>query len=233
MVKKIALCLLATRKYDQFVQPLIEDVKKYFLPNHKIEVNLFVDKIGEYEGDERVSVVQHIIESYKFPYITLFRYKIMASVKYDADYIFYMDVDMGIVDTVGDEVLGDIVAVRHPGFFNGGGSWGDNEKSTSYTPVKNRVYYYAGGFQGGSRDKYYALMETLRDKIEEDESNGVLAEWHDETHFNRAISEMDGVKVLSPAYCMVEQQNLRELWGIAHISPKILALAKNHEEIRN
>lgn len=230
---KIALNLLATRKYKQFVQSLIDDVKRHFLLNHQIEINLFIDEIGEYHGDDRVKILQTLIVSYKFPEITLFRYRIMCGKRYDADYIYYMDVDMSIRENVGEEILGDIVAVRHPGFYRGGGSWGDKKESMSYTYPENRVHYYAGGFQGGSNERYYRLMERLRNDIDADEKKGVMAEWQDETHFNQALSEMKNFTVLNPSYCMVENKRHQIEWGISQFPEIIVALDKNHEEIRS
>lgn len=229
----IILCLLATRKYKSFVQSLLDDVKKHFLLNHEIEVNLFIDEIGEYYGDERVRVLQTLIVSHKFPEITLFRYRIMTSKHYEADFVYYMDVDMEIRQNVGDEIFGDIVAVRHPGFFRGGGSWGNKKESTSYTYPENRIHYFAGGFQGGSNERYYRLMQQLSRDIDADEKNNVKAEWQDETYFNRALSEMKNFTVLNPSYCMVEQKHLQLEWGISQFPEIIVALSKNHEEIRN
>lgn len=232
---KIALCLIATRKYKQFVQPLLNDVAKYFLPDHEIEVHLFIDELGEYHGSDRVKVIQDLIPSYGFPEATLYRYRIMTSKTYNVDYIYYMDVDMSICAEVGDEILQDIMVVYHPGFFaSGGGSWGDNKSSTSYTHPKYRRIYVAGGFQGGAYEMYYRLMKRLSKNIDEDERNGgVMAEWHDETHLNAAISEMRYYTALQPSYCMVEQHGLRKRWGIDHIPAIIVALAKNHNEIRS
>lgn len=230
---KISLCLLATRKYKQFCQPLLEDVKKYFLLNHEIEVNLFIDEIGEYYGDERVNVVQHLIVSYKFPEITLFRYRIMTSITYNSDYIFYMDVDMSIKATVSEEILGGIVAVRHPGFFRGGGSWETNEKSMCYTHPENRIYYFAGGVQAGSTKEYYRAMEFMRNIIDIDVKNGIMPVWQDESALNFFLTIKKPTVVLNPSYCMVEAQHLRKAWGISDLPEIIVALDKNHNEIRN
>ncbi len=234
----IGLLLLATHQYKQFVQPLLNDVKKYFLPNHKIEVHLFTDDISmPTEGDERVSIHKELIPSYRFPIITLYRYKIFLSKLYEnCDYLFYLDVDMSIVDIVEDEILGDIVCVSHPGFHqNEGGSWCDNKESNAYTFIQHRDIYAAGGFQGGRRDIYYDAMRWMKLGIEDDEKRNVLAEWHDESFWNKFLSTRDHrfEVILDPSYCMVEQKELREQWGIDYYEPKIIALAKNHEEIRS
>lgn len=233
---KIGLLLIATGQYKSFVQNLLEGVKKFLLVDHDIDVYLFTDDIDPvYNGNERVNIRKHLIPSYKFPMATLMRYHVFTTgMKYDdCDYLFYLDIDSAIVDYVGDEVLGNIVAVRHPGFYaKNGGSWETNMQSTAFTFENNRSFYYAGGFQGGNTDIFYHIMLQLRRNIDEDERNGVRAVHNDESHWNKYISECKYFKELTPDYMMVEQQNLREAWRISYFSPKIIALAKNHEEIR-
>lgn len=233
---KIGILLLATHKYKQFVQSLLDDIKKHFLIDYEIEVYLFIDDIDyQCEGNERVKVIKELIPSYRFPTISLYRYKIFTSREYpECSHLFYLDIDMSVCDTIGDEILyNGIVVVRHPGFHaNNGGSWETNKKSTAYTFEENRTMYAAGGFNGGERDRFYMAMKQMKRNIDEDEKNGVLAIWHDESHLNKYISELKSFKVLTPTYCMVEQKNLRIEWGINELPVKIIALSKDHKTIR-
>lgn len=231
----IGVLLLATHKYKQFVQPLLNDVKKYFLHDHKVEVHLFTDDIHlSTEGDERVSINKYLIVSWRFPEITLYRYKIFTSKEYpNCDYLFYMDVDMSICDTVSFEIFGDIVATLHPGFSRvGGGSWCENKLSMGYTFPEFKHYYYAGGFQGGKTEYYYLAMRLMKLMIDEDERTGQVPEWHDEGIWNAYLSTRSRFKVLDSAYCCVEQMDLRKAWNLEDIKPKIIALAKDHQSIR-
>ncbi len=233
---KIALLLIATNKYKSFVQPLIDSVKQYFLLNHQIEVHIFTDEVKHYTGDPRVTIVRHDIESYKFPYATLYRYKIFTAVEFKCDYIYYLDVDMSINGVVGDEILGDLVAVRHPGYYNGGwGSKNVDPRSMAFMPKENWKKYFAGGFQGGKSDVYYSAMQMMSNFIDTDEQNGVMAEWHDESHWNAFLNSIEdhvGITELSPSYCMPESFIKRAKWGISHLKPLILALEKDFNTIR-
>jgi len=47
----------------------------------------------------------------------------------------------------------------------------------------------------------------LREAVEEDEKEGVVALWHDESHINKYILSHP-YKMLSPAYCYPEDWNL-------------------------
>lgn len=237
-MKKVVVCLISTRKYHVFVQPLIDSIKKHFLLRHQIEIVLFTDTIDvDYQGDGRVKITKDLISSYGFPEATLYRYAIMTSREYECDYIYYLDVDYLIVNEIDEEIFGDgLVAVLHPGFFsgvNGYGSWCDDKESNAYTFPENRKRYYCGGTQGGSSEHYYRAMQKMAREIADDEKRGVKAEWNDEQHWNRLLSELKSFKVLDSGYCMVEQEHLRHQWKIDHIKPKILALDKNHKEIRS
>lgn len=235
---KVTICLIATRKYKSFVGPLLEDIKEYFLKGHFIDVWIFTDEIKlqpwAYQKDERVTINQELIPSYGFPEATLLRYQIMCSREYNTDYLFYLDVDYRIVSTVTDEFLGNVVAVLHPGFSCvGGGSWCTDKKSNAYTYPEFRKQYFCGGTQGGKYEYYYPIMKRLAREITDDEKRGVRCEWNDEQHWNKFLSEYKEFKILDSSYCMVEEQHLRERWKLTHLTPKIIALKKNHQEIRS
>lgn len=232
---KIGICLIATRKYKIFVNPLVESIKKYFLLNHSVEIHLFIDDMDfECDGDDRVKIIKDLIPPYGFPDATLLRYQTMTSKTYQCDYLYYLDVDYLIVSEIDEEILGDVVAVLHPGFSCvGGGSWCTDEKSNAYTYSENRLQYFCGGTSGGKTEYYLRIMNRLKREIEDDEKRGVRAEHNDESHWNRYLSELKSFKILDSSYCMVEQQHLRDRWKINHLEPKIIALKKNHSEIRS
>ena len=240
--RKIGILLIATNKYQQFVQPLIYGLDKHFFVNHPVEVHLFVDdKSKYYTASNRLEIIIHTIPSYKFPLATLYRYKIFNDHKDsfgNCSHIFYSDVDMAFVDFVGDEILPEdgnegLVATMHPGFYRGGwGSNGCNPQSTAFIPESQRKIYYAGGFQGGCRKEYLEACRTLSENISIDEEKGVMAIYHDETHWNAYLSTRTP-KTLTPEYCQVEELDKRRRWGTDHFTPKILALAKDHSALRS
>lgn len=232
---KVAVCLIVTRKYHVFCQPLIDSICKYFLLRHKIEVNIFTDNTElEYVGDERVTIVKHPIPSYGFPEATLFRYHIMTSIEYDCDYIYYLDIDYLCVYEIDENIFGDgLVAILHPGFSCvGGGSWCNDKNSNAYTSPEYRQIYACGGTQGGAYEHYYRAMQQMKLMIDDDEKRGVRCEWNDEQHWNKLLSEQKSFKILDSSYCYVQQPHLQKLWKIDHLTPKILALEKDHKHIR-
>lgn len=232
---KVTVCLIATKKYKIFIIPLVESIKRYFLLRHEIEIVLFTDDIHTpCEGNERVKITKDLIVSLGFPEATLKRFEIMTSRAYECDYIYYLDIDYLIISEVDENIFGDgLVAVLHPGFsFAGGGSWCTDEDSNAFTFPENRLQYFCGGTSGGKYKHYYKAMRQMKLMIEDDEKRGVRAEHNDESHWNRLLSEHKSFKILDSSYCMPEPFHLRAAWGLTHLVPKILALDKNHEEIR-
>lgn len=232
---RIGLLLIATGKYDIFLQPLIDSVEKYFFKDNDVEIFLFSDKINNINHSERLKIFNIPIEHKPFPYSTLYRYKYFWNIKdcITTNYVFYCDVDMLFVDHVGHEILPNnasgLVAAQHPGFAKTGG-WGSPNvfpESMAYVAPENRGLYCAGGFQGGLTPSYLLTCGALDCNITLDENNGVMAEWHDESHWNKCLSVRgyQNVKILSHEYCMSD----------ANISgsPKLLALTKDHAALRS
>lgn len=226
---RVGLLLIATGKYDVFLKPLLDSVDKFFFPNERIDIYIFTDKPLAFEY-KRMDITYLQIPHKTFPYATLYRYKYFDHYRYaiHSQYIFYSDVDMRFVGLVGEEILGEIVAVQHPGFYKGGwGSANCNPESLAYLPKEQQHGYVAGGFQGGETEKYLRACNVLNARIQDDERRGVMAEWHDETHWNFFIKTLaPHAKILDPSYCYPES------WKLP-FPKRLLALDKNHAQIRS
>jgi histo-blood group ABO system transferase len=163
-----------------------------------------------------------------WPYDTMMRthvYYKHASTLLTQDYLFACDADMLFVDTVGDEILGERVATMHPGFVGMRGSYYKNPRSLSHVDKWEGEHYFAGGFYGGSAQEMLRISYTLSMCIDEDLRRGIIAEWHDEAHWNRYCIDYPPTVILSPSYCYPENWKLK-------YPKKLLALDKNHTEIR-
>jgi hypothetical protein len=219
----VGILLIATRKYKQFVRPLLEQIDKFFLPKEELTVFLFTDEEFLYDEDKYDFVIKQIqIEPLQFPFATLFRYKMFsdnAEAFNGCSHLFYLDVDSKIVDVVGTEILFDgLTVTKHPG-FSGLGGWGSNEvnpASWAFLPIEKRTTYFAGGFQGGKTNEFIQMCD-------------------DESHLNAYVHtnpEIPRIELHS-GYTMVESEYLRANWKINHLPVKIIALDKNHAEIRS
>lgn len=232
--------LIATRKYKQFVPDMVRYLDRHFLPKHEIAITVFADELMQFQTTKRVQMVWTRIGKLGWPYATLYRYEIFSKfTEYlkKFSHLYYLDVDMALEDDVNDEFLVDgLIAVRHPGCYASDrwGSPNNPQRSTSWFPEDKRKHYYCGGVQGGKSEHYIEAINILAKRIKEDESKNVMAEWHDETHWNwyTNFHKPELVTELSPAYCMPQKKQHQIDWGLSEFQPKIIALDKNHKEIR-
>ena len=228
---KICILTIATNKYINFVQKLYDNIEEYFLPEHEKDCLLITNHECESSDNVRIHNIDH--ESWPMP--TLKRYNYFLREKdfiMQHDYCFYFDVDMRIDSVVGDEVLGDLVATKHfyklfekPEHF----SYERNPNSLAYIPVGEGKSYYAGGFNGGKTEKFMEMSEVIADRVNKDLDNNIIAVWHDESHMNRYMIDNPPTLELSSEYCYPEP----ELGRHSQFNPKIIALLKNHNEIRS
>jgi histo-blood group ABO system transferase len=221
----IGLLLISTGKYHQFVQPLLDSARKYFMANHQVTYFLFTDSDKwKDEGD----VVTIFKKHEPFPGPTLKRYETFYTNRalFDkADYLFYCDVDMLFVAGIGDEILSDRTATLHPGFLGGRGTPEIRKESLACVHPNEDMVYFTGAFNGGAKKEFIKMSELLAENIQKDLDNRIIAIWHDESHLNRYLIDHPPSKILPASYCYPEK------WDLP-FEKKIIALDKDHAEIR-
>lgn len=222
---KVGLLIVATGKYDQFVDPLITSARKYFCPKEQVTYYVFSD--GNIPKSHDIIHVHQ--ERLGWPLDTLLRNSIYEKHKElfaNEDYLFALDADMLFVDTVGSEILGTLVATRHPGFIGKRGTYERNPHSLACVKKNEGLHYYAGGFFGGEKNEFFNIILETNSRIQEDLKKGIIAIWHDESHWNRYCIDHKPTIILSPSYCYPESWKL-------NCQKKLIALDKNHSEIRS
>jgi hypothetical protein len=127
-VAKIAVFTIATNKYFQFWESMVESADKYLFlddeltfhvfTNINIEASVFNKKL------KRTSIIVHKIPNLVWPNATLFRYKYISEYGEDLkyDYFLHIDADMLIVPhinlTIAELLNGSSIAlVSHPGYW--------------------------------------------------------------------------------------------------------------------
>lgn len=229
----VTLFCIATGKYDIFIPPLLESAEKYFLPNMDKKYVVLTDK------DEIKTPIKHKILSgvhIPFPGATLYRYHWMIKYQdevFDSRCFFYIDADTLFCNTVDKSILPSpqkpFVATHHPGYPNPQtGDWETSTKSLAYLK-KNEISlpYVYGAFSGGLSKEYMCMADELVDRINADDDNDVVAKWHDESHWNKYVNQnKDKVNLLGPNFVRPEEHGVTD-------ETRIMALKKNHAEIRN
>lgn len=224
---KIGLLIIATNKYVQFLQPLIESADKNFLLNQSVTYFIFTNQNIEILSNREIVKIN--VEHKEWPWMTLGRYKIFSehsNILQNMDYLFYCDVDMRFESVVGEEILSERVATQHPGYYEQRGTPETNPLSLACVFPNEKMQYFAGGFNGGTSGEYLKMSKIISDNIDLDLSRDIIAVWHDESHMNRYFIDNPPTKILNPSYCYPEN------WNIP-FERKLLALDKNHSEIRS
>ena len=222
---KICILTIATSKYIQFVERLLDNVEENFLNGHEIKCLLFTDHEVETSDNVKVSQIDH--KPWPEPALKKYNY-INSESEYlkDFDYLYLFDADIAIVDTVGEEVLQDLVGVLHPyKFFEDKKvyPYEKRKQSTAYVADENHNKYYAAAFVGGKSENFLQMAKIISERVEEDERNGIIAKWHDESHLNKYFNENPPTD-LSPSYMF--PGDLRDPSEYP-FKPKIVALAKD------
>lgn len=219
---QIGLLVIATGDYVALAERLIESANHNFLTGHRLVPFVFTEDVL---GDRST-----------FPEASLYRYHVFLSQaeRLEAmDYLFYCDADMLVVDTVGDEILSRLVATQHPGYVGKRGPFETRAESRACVASGEGGDYFYGGFQGGEARAYLEAAAEMAAQIDDDAARGVMAIWHDESHWNRYLVDHPASRTLTPSYAYPETQGryYRRLWG-KNYPPKIVALDKEKGRYR-
>ena len=224
---KIGILYICTGKYTVFWDGFYVSAEKYLLPDYEKHYFVFTD--GEINCYDNPLVHTLYQEKLGWPFDTLYRFHIFLKAEQllkEMDYLYFFNSNLIFKQIVGKEILPDkkqeVVVTLHPGFYNKKRvkfTYEENKKSTAYISAKEGKYYIAGGLNGGSVDVFLDMAKTLKDNIDADYRNGIVARWHDESHINHYIIDKD-IKILSPAYLYPEGK-------ILPFEARILILDKN------
>ena len=166
---RIGLNLIATGKYVDFLDPIIESAVNNFFPNEDVS---YIIHTNQTDRDFHKNCIVNKIDSEPWPNPTLkrFHYFLMKEdVIRGLDFCFYVDVDSLFVNPVDlplKEMHG-IIPTLHPGFYGTSGTPERRPESKAYIPPGSNNLYFCGGFFGGDKDSisqmnvlYYDLMSS-------------------------------------------------------------------------
>lgn len=240
--KHVALLIMATGRYVAYAERLVRSAEKFFCTDCKKTYVIFTDA---QRSEPTVSVGNNTVlyiaqQRLGWPHDTLMRTSVYLKnfKQYDSgvDYMFAVDADMLFVAPVGHEIFSDRVVVKHPGFLPGDrGSYETNPISAAFVRRHEGTTYFAGGFYGGSHDEFFKTLVGMNKQIERDLAKNFIAVWHDESHLNRWFIYHPPTLILEPGYCYPEYVPTIEkrVWDyLKNFTPRLMALSKNHKEMR-
>ena len=173
----VGVLVIATAKYKRYVRPLLASIRRNFLPDHAVTVFLFTDGDFPEETGLRVIPVAHS----SWPGMAIRRHSIFrehAKAFAGIDYLFYLDADMRVISRVGDEILGDRVAIIHPGFHDQPRekfTYERRPESSACIQPWEGSRYYCSGVQGGKTEVFLAAVAGMAEQIDADGAAGIIA----------------------------------------------------------
>lgn len=218
-MKKFWILYICTWSYDVFRKEFYDSCEK-FLFGCDIEKHYFVwtdsDKI-------KVSDKIHVFpqKDLWWPNNTLKRFSMFLSRENELkkmDYLFYFNANLEIMKPIWVEILpssNDQIVVSTVGFYyfckdNKKFAYDRNPNSTAYIKKWEWSFYVQWWLNGWTTDSYLNMCKKLDNNIKIDENNWVVALWHDESHLNRYVYELEmnwyreNFKVLPPSYLYAE-----------------------------
>ena len=216
----MAILYIATGKYDVFWSEFYSSCESLFCNNTEKHYFVFTDSE---QINNSANVTKVYQDSLGWPFNTMFRYKMFLRVKdllCNYDWVIFFNGNCQFKQIISEnDIFGnnqqyDLLAVKHPGFYNklpSDFTYEKRELSTAF--VANAHYYFAGGINGGKSSVFLPLIHHLTDNIEGDLQNGIVAVWHDESHWNAYLNNnyeqiKDKLNILTPDYLYPDGWNL-------------------------
>lgn len=219
----ISVLVIATNRYVEFLPELLNSVEEFLAPGSNIQVVVFTDQVNFVKSikleDTRVSLIVQEIPSYGWPNATLLRYEIFEQNwnLIRGDIVMYLDADTRVVRDIPETDFdpkswkSGTALVQHPGYFGRSfafmtimrkskrGPWESNPQSTSRVQKRKRKIYVCGGVWMGTNRDIRRMIYQLAENVRIDNSNNVIAKWHDESHINKWFVE-NGATALDPSW---------------------------------
>lgn len=222
----VALVVMATGRYIEFVPPLVASAQQHLVGLSTVFVL----------GDHRPPAIPGIAVRWlpwghlPWPYSTLSRYRALTAYAEELrrhDVIVHTDADMVFVGPVDLSSVTGVFAVQHPGFVGrpvGEMTFERRPESRAYVVPGEGTTYVAGGVQGGRTADYLAACSVMAGWIQDDLDRQIVALWHDESIWNRYCITYPPEVVLPMAYCTPQSR--------VDDSTRIVALTKDHDRYR-
>lgn len=225
-MKKTLLFTIATGEYyNLFVKNLFNSLNTHI----KFDFDFICFTDNTQNDDIKKIKIKHL----NWPFGTLMRYHNIIDNKElfnSYEYVLYFDADMLVVsDIKKDDILGEFVVVLHPGFYKKPLSeytYERNKNSTAYMKETDGIDYYQGCIQGGTTNNFLKMCEHVKNNIDIDLKQNIIAIYHDESHLNKYTFLNIPDKILSPEYACPSEWVAKQYENFYTSNPKILHLQK-------
>ena len=217
--KKVYVVFIGTQKYAGFFELWYTGVQNYLFADCEKTILAFSD-LDQHKAFYKPGVIKFKIPHLPWPYVTLARFEFIKSAlealgdSSDATHLLFLDADLiPVKDSSFEDIFGDdskkFVSVHHPGNaenprWNSFVISGDSTSKIENPPAD--LLYRQGCLWGGQIEAVKEMIEECVKNIAIDTSNGVMADWHDESHMNCWFAKNnEEVRTLTPDYAWPNQ----------------------------
>ena len=216
---KIAILYICTGKYKIFWKDFYLSCEKKFINEAEKEYFVFTDRPKIDFEKENKNIHRIFQENLGWPNNTLMRFDMFFRIKeklINFDYIFFFNADLICLEKISasdflPEKNENLVAVIHPGYLNKKKNkfpYDRSEKTLACISKNSGKYYFAGGLNGGRSKNFLEAISVMKNNIEIDKKNNIIAKWHDESHWNKYLETRTDIKILYPDYLYPEANNI-------------------------
>ncbi|MFZ2038540.1 MAG: family 6 glucosyltransferase [Minisyncoccia bacterium] len=212
---KIGILYICTGKYKIFWKDFYLTCEKNFITEAEKHYFVFTDSPEiDFENDNK-NIHRIYQANLGWPDNTLMRFEMFSRVMdklLGFDYIFFFNADLICLDKIiatdflpaGND---NLVATLHPGYFKAKRNefpFEIRESSTAYIAKNSGRHYFAGGLNGGKTKDFLQAITKMKENIEIDRKNNIVAVWHDESHWNKYLENREDIKILDPGFLYPE-----------------------------
>jgi hypothetical protein len=227
---KIAVLYFCSGGYSLFWDIFSASARQHFCAEDTIHYYVFTDSISITSSDS-VSVIYQ--QNLGWPFISLYRYRIferISSELLDYDKVVFFNANCKFVaDIQSSDFFGvgkPLLAAIHPAFHASDPKLYPYEtRPESRACVNESHVYVQGALMGGDPSHFLAACQLMKQNIEADLDEGVLASVFDESHWNAYVNNnfaalQDQLQLLTPSFLYPEG------WDLP-FTPKIQLLEKS------
>lgn len=198
---RIAILYVALGRYELFWPEFMASCRRYFCPDAERHWFVFTDSAAIRPASDVTLVHQDFLG---WPFSSLYRYHLFRRVRdalqgFDRVVFFNANATMlapiSAIEFFGDNAAMELVAGRHPGCHQPSGfvyPYEGRRESSAY--VAHGTDYFQGCINGGRGDAFATMVDELSGAIDRDLARGLVACWHDESHWNRYVLERQALQ---------------------------------------
>ena len=191
---RIAILYVALGRYELFWPQFIASSRRYFCAQAERHWYVFTDSAGIIQGPDVTVLHQDFLG---WPFSSLYRYHLFRRVRdaiASADQVVFFNANAEIMGPItpaeffGEDPAMQLVAGRHPGCHQPSGfefPYENRPSSSAY--VEHGCDYFQGCINAGRGEAFVTMVDDLSDAVDRDLAQGLVACWHDESHWNRYV----------------------------------------------